>query len=814
MKYNLLKRITIIFLLLSVALSGLLLFNSKVAFASDGFTYEKIFALSPAELTALYNPQRVCRGEKYTAVNEDSRKITVFDNASGEKKAEFTSSKTLGQVKCFGKDEFLFVQEGSIYRLYFDGDVLKDEFLKDEEGKPFGLNFDFNGEYLIVCSEMLVKTYTLDGINASIVGETLASALNSPVAVNGKNEFYYLSSENTLKIHTLDGTEKVIASAIALSERSADMAATDKGVYYLGRDNGVYFVDTTVEESEPVKLSVDDALYKDYSKYDLGNLFSPTGICVAPNGNLFVSDSVGTVQEFSVSEDGKLLFTGYAIADGKTAFNRISENVSDVEKYMDFIAVADDFKITLFTDDGEIDPYSYGEFINLFVGNAPEKFALGNGTMLVSENKTVTLVNFDGEPLFAADTVSAIVDLTYSGGNYYILTETVIYKLSETERNNLVLVRENVGQDEVIAVDVFGNIITAKTNMARELKTDLLGRCFAIKDNGVGVLSDGAFTAEAEYGEEIVSFSLGFEDERVYFVGSSGKAVYRTESLTNRAITSLSVPENFNAKDSAIALSDVELITVNDGASVYAVDFSGENFKFTSFSEREAEYVAIDKINLDDGTFIAIAGVNGISLINLADAVAVSPEKLSSPNSLLVTTSVHLYAVPILTKSENNKLVSGEFDYYLKRGDILSTDGTSKFRFNGRDYYYCAFSSENGTVYGYVPAAFTAEVLSEELTLKEFKTRTLSKTAVYADELLTEILAEIENNTPVRVYSENNGVVRIVVELNGEKIVGYVPEDRIKNPSNIAIRNILICVAVAGVLAGTATYFLLRKKQK
>ena len=210
MKYNLLKRITIIFLLLSVALSGLLLFNSKVAFASDGFTYEKIFALSPAELTALYNPQRVCRGEKYTAVNEDSRKITVFDNLTGEKKAEFTSSKTLGQVKCFGKDEFLFVQEGSIYRLYFDGDVLKDEFLKDEEGKPFGLNFDYNGKYLIVCSEMLVKTYTLDGINASIVGETLASALNSPVAVNDKNEFYYLSSENTLKVHTLDGTEKVI----------------------------------------------------------------------------------------------------------------------------------------------------------------------------------------------------------------------------------------------------------------------------------------------------------------------------------------------------------------------------------------------------------------------------------------------------------------------------------------------------------------------------------------------------------------------------------------------------------------------------
>lgn len=793
-------------------------FASVYRAAADGeLSFVKVLNFTDAELTALVSPQKVCRGEKYTAINENNEKISVFDNRSGKKIAEFSSSKTLGEIKTYDENEFLIIQEGSIYKLYFDGDELKDEFLVDENDRPFGLNFDYNGRYLVVSHETVTKIYTLSDIQAQTVGETLSSALNSPVAINGNDEIFYLNSENDLKIYSLDGVSRTIAKNISFSERSVDLIATEDRVYYLGRDDALYSVVIPAEDglSEPVKLETDDSAYPDYEKYDLGKLASPTGICI--NGeNILISDSsIGAAQEFRLTANDKIAFTGYAIADGKTAFNRVSESVKDVEKYKNTVAVLDDFKLTLFADDGDVDLYSYDTFKNFFVGAAPELFALGNEKILSFKNGALSLTEINGGSTVLLSGTFAATDLCYQSGYFYVLAGDTVYKINETESPTEVLPAFSDFSGNVLSVDVLKNATTVQGTVLSEIKTDLIGDVFGIYENGFYKYDKDAATAELLFSvpQNLKSFAMGFEDSVVYFAFDGGKTLYKTQDLGNKSISSLLVPENFNRKDEAINLEDFKVYSAKESANLYSVDYSGESFVFLSLSSRDNKYVLLAKIDVDNERVYALSGLSGIILINSAEAEEIPVALSESPENLYVTTSVHMYALPILTLSEENKLVIGETDYYLSRGKALSTDGNSKFVFDGKEFYFCSYNSENGVVYGYVPADFTTEVLDETEIVSKFSIKHLSSATVYADEELTTELVSVADGTKIKVFGANGNVLKIAVKIDGDWIVGYVSADKIKDAPNVTLRNVLIVIAVAATLAGTASYFILRKKQ-
>ena len=44
-------------------------------------------------------------------------------------------------------------------------------------------------------------------------------------------------------------------------------------------------------------------------------------------------------------------------------------------------------------------------------------------------------------------------------------------------------------------------------------------------------------------------------------------------------------------------------------------------------------------------------------------------------------------------------------------------------------------------------------------------------------------------------------------------MIGYISEKSVKTNPNATVRNVLIILAVVGSLAGTLSYFLLRKKK-
>ena len=85
------------------------------------------------------------------------------------------------------------------------------------------------------------------------------------------------------------------------------------------------------------------------------------------------------------------------------------------------------------------------------------------------------------------------------------------------------------------------------------------------------------------------------------------------------------------------------------------------------------------------------------------------------------------------------------------------------------------------------------------------------KTTIYADQELTSELTSFDGGN-VRLITKNGGVALISVNTADGWVTGYIHSQAILNEPNVAVRNILIILAVTASVCGTSTYFILRKK--
>ena len=85
---------------------------------------------------------------------------------------------------------------------------------------------------------------------------------------------------------------------------------------------------------------------------------------------------------------------------------------------------------------------------------------------------------------------------------------------------------------------------------------------------------------------------------------------------------------------------------------------------------------------------------------------------------------------------------------------------------------------------------------------------------LYKDKNMTESILELSDDAEVRLFSEENGVSYVAVAIEGGYITGYIKSSMIKNDAKTAVRNVLIILAVLASVCGTATYFILRKKNE
>lgn len=844
------------------------------AFADSAASAEKSSAVlpsSPLEYLALTEPRGACYfGGNYAVI--EGKTVRIFYEDGTE--TTLTGFVSLGQIKFYNERSLLVSDNGSIY--YID---LSDA-ARQKKMVTGGTFFDFNNEYLITVFSQILFVFRIS--EALDYATDKAADLKSivelgnangerPIAINDKNEVFYLSGRTDIRLNVYDVAEETTGELVKniTDITPSIMAANGENIYFISAGN-LYSLSVT-EGATPVKLVIPE------TPYELGNVRAAEGLSFK-NGNLLITDkNQQAIMEFAVKEE-TLEYTGFAIASGRSAYNRIGRNVSSVARYGNFVAALDDFKLTIIKT-GEkpenLDGYDKNSFINLFVGEAPSLFSLGANTLITVSGGKITGYKAaeEANDLTGFTEVSEVSGIdrnikavTYQSGYYYVLAaddgsssnNAYVYKVSESTFSTTGEPVVFYGQANAnkIAADVYGNVYVADdasiyknsyvSNFsslgAKSLFTDLAGVLYGVIEGKIYyyVPQDG------EEGEWVLAEDLGFGDIKgaaayfdkteVFFVTESGEYLYKTDSLKNVAVNSSIIPTDFLNRtalsygDSVsqglnklsyykIAESKTTVSGFGYNVNAYFADYSageGTAFKFGGLAPTESEYISVGEIKLDTALgkklkLLVLAAQNGVVLIDSAQTETLVKSAAAAPEKAYTSTNVNLYHLPIITEKDIfTATLSGKSLRLDKAVEIYPKLKTS---FLGKDYYYATVKVEGAEYAGYIPSDFTVETLYENPETDEYAVKTVSAATVYGEESLQTALAELTDGTKVRYYGAKDGVAKIAYETAEGYKFGYIEEKKIKDEAGTAVRNILIILAVAASVCGTATYFILRKKR-
>ena len=823
-------------IIILAALSAVIFSGGKTVHAQDA-EINTLLPASPIEYTALSSPTDACYYNGNYAVIE-GQTIRVFKADGNE--TVLSGFISLKQIKFLDDNTLYASDDGSVYSIKLTGlqgevDISGDSPLKERVAG--GSFFDFNTNYLITVYGSRLIIYNMSDMSIENQDQPIETANDVyPIAINGNNEIFYHGGTSTVSMfkRSLDNLSSI--QEIAVNDSRPDKITANNQYIYFVSSGEVYRLSTAFD-SAPQQLVLPE------SGYDLGNLDNPTGISFRGE-NLFITDTnLNAVQEFA-PQDGVLEFTGFAIAGGKTAYNRIAANAKDIERYGEYVAVLDGNKLTVINTGDGFDTYAQESFINLFAGDgqsAPAYFALGNGTLVYTTNTEVYAVPSLEEP----ETHTAldfgmqgfVNDVYYQSGYYYLLTTDgqngYVYKFNENgftlaDEVNVIAGFKNA---ELIAADVFGNLYIADQNTIRAYKSgnenfesyarngadklccDLAGVLFGVIDGDIQYYSNG--WKPLNIPQSVKSFAIAFDRNRMYYIADNSEYVYYAVSAGNLSVEDAEVPEGFLARQAGDTLKTLEFYTVEANANLYAAEYSGANFAFTGLSDPEEEYVFIDSITLTsitgtNLTLYALAGQNGVILADGIYVQELNKPLSSAPEEVFTATGVNLYHLPIITAENAFTALDGENEIRLEKGARLTVYG--RLEFLGISFYSVSVQTEGGEKFGFVPESFTAEVLTEDITASDYSIKNTFACDLYADRALTEKIVSLPENTEVRLLSEEDGIC-MVAYFDGEQFVtGYVRASDIKDEAKTTVRNVLIVLAVLASVCGTATYFILRKK--
>lgn len=796
---------------------------------------------TPLEYKELSSPVDVYYSGDLTAIAEDKQLYVYKDGKYIDTSSlSFTSIK---QVKRFGKDTLLVSDNGTIYSVNI---ITGEKTIKyDSLGGTIG------GNYFDISNNYLITTYSTNAFLYSISGETFSKSktldnyrvlTNSPIAINNNNQVFFVDDSGIKKLDIGSGK-----TAETLYKANPDkMIADTDHVYY-------------IEDSNVVKVNISDGEKTDLtfseldSNYTLGSKIILPKVIAFKGENLLLTDA-SSVQEFKI-DNNQLVFTGFAIAGKRSAFNRIGTTASEIEKYGDTIAVLDQFKLTVFKNTGE-DYYSRDNFDNYLADDLggdgmPSAFALGNGTALLihQQNITSSTLRFldltTGKPDQTAHPIfdsNIIRDVCYQSGYYYVLvsngSSSSVYKYDELTKEKAQLKTPTLGNEyQTITVDVFGNVYLSTTNGIyklnkangysrtsiisasgiKKLSTDLSGKLFVLTSNGLNYVQNGELVSvytPSLTDNLISSFAMDYISEDVYFIYESEELVSKSLGLNNLAISSATVPNDYAITGNEADLSAIKVYTTKTAdTNVYSVTSNGKGFDYNGLIKGQSDYLFICDVKIsDDLTMSALAGQAGVVLINKTEIKAQSLTFADAPSTAYVTTDVNMYYLPLITKNAEFSLSNENSIVRLTKSTAIFP--TKTFTYLDREYYF-ASAEVNGTTYkGYVPVAFTVEVLAENFVWDEYTLEEVTDTTVFSDAELTQKLFDVHDGQKVHVITNENGICEVSFKSeDGTLLIGYIESSALKSPQNIAIRNVIIIMALAVCAFGTTLFLTLRKSK-
>lgn len=658
------------------------------------------------------------------------------------------------QVKRFNDNYLVISDYGSLYLI--DIRSLDKTPLTYERTENVGANFfDINENYLVTVYQQNAYLYTINPLSQT--GGYLTGKLPLPLAVNGNNPIavdkngivYYVNSAD-FNIHSYDkDTEK--------DETFYEQTPT---AMITGAD-GLY----TVSDKRVNKISyaakTRTILTSEEEVYDLGKILSPSGIAFY-NEKFIVTDSeLNAVSEFNIVDD-KLVFTGYAVCKGKTAFNRISANVYQTEVYKDTVAVADNNKITVVRN---------GNFINLFPEQKFSSVALGENSIVIKTDAEKLLYYSFDKKEYKELPFSSVKDVCYRNGKYYVLHYDVLFygvtAVEETSLKSAVLIeRMDETNLTVMAVDVFGNVIAADSETVYFYYAN---ENYVKNGNSLSVGNVKKIIPDAAGNLTFLSNGKLYNYDGAGLTEKTFSATVSAETVTSAAF------DTFRGKLYFTVYGEEAILKTSDSGNTALSDFSGDAL----FSP--AEYLKSIVFNSD------------------------------VPEKVYVTTGVGGYKVPLITENGEYILIkSGESVRIPPKTEIKPI---SKINYNGRDFYLAKVTVKGETFNCYVPVSFTVTTLSEDVTPTTFTLGKVKSTKAYSDKSLKKEIYELKEDSDVRIYEKTETYAKIAF-YDGEKYVdAYVFADDLKLVPDTLIRKLIVVAVISLCVAVSSLYFIFKRKR-
>ena len=811
---------------------------------------------SKIEYFALDNPIDTASYEDMIAVTKNNKSLVISNNDNIVTIDGFDNIK---QIKFFNSTTLLVLDDANIYTL--DLLTYQKSQLLDTDGKALGANyFDVNERYLIRAfnTDAYVYQHTAEGF-AKIENVTISVVKDYPVALNEIDEFFFIKNTTGKNAIYKTTIETITRTPILIANASPSSIIANQSTIYFISSSEVYSV-KNIENSLPVKLELTDIDIN----FDLGNFSVPQSLSFRGENLLITDYSTKVVEEYKVDKD-KLIFTGFAIAQNKTAYNRVSSTAIEVEQLGSTVAVLDADKLTIINTDFNGNNYNRDNYVNLFSqdfgGLLPNKFALGNGKILTSDNiHGVKIYDLnkkqDNLTILSQIEHTIVKDLCYQSGYFYILAYdslqpdllASIYKIDENSLDYS-LQSLNIIPSATYSsftMDVFGNIYfisdtkisvfiksigyiekTISTSIlgAKKLTTDLVGNLFALTLNGelyylYQTDSENWQSEKINYTpydtQLIKGISIDFNTKNSFVLVNNGGYLLSTNALPTITISDLAVPNEYKITGANSDVNALKSYSANANANVYKVRATDSYFDFISLDNTTTEYIYVCDLSITNGyvnhVFKILAGSTNIVLINELDCVEktinVTPSLLQNA---FVTTGINMYYLPIITKSDRYVLTMQD-TIRLNRLDTITP--LAEFTYLGIEFYYAKAIVNSNEHFGYLPKSATVKVLSKDFEWEEYSIINIRNATVYVDLNLSSSVCTLDDVNQVRLLDTFDKVYKVAYLDEDGYSIGYVSAQTLVDNASEAIRNLVVIILVTACVCATSIYFILKKKSK
>ena len=708
---------------------------------------------TPLEYTTLNAPKDFCYFDGNLAVIEGQDVVIHFKD--GTKKVISDSGLTaLKQIKIF-KGDLLVSSNGPLYVISLDDYSISALTYDSGSGNLLNVGanyFDLNDRYLVTAYGEQIDCYDISSDVLTKVFYKMDANGDEPVTINQNGEIFYVSgeAEKTLVKRVVENPSH--REDLTVFTTNPSLILADNQNVYLASAGNISTISVTGGEVASLPFS------EKYKDYDLGYISQTTEISgmVFRNGNLLLSSAtLNTIQEFTVLE-GTLNFTGYAIANGKTAYNRIKSNATDIDQFGGAIAVLDGHKLTVIKNSNG--GYDENNYYNFILGEKVfNRVAIGNGTVLLSNvyEKKIVLIDYNSKNVLFEHTFDSgnnLLDVHYQNGVYYVSelktgtgNDVNVYSILESSPKAeppIITATSEFDVNSVMTVDIYKNVYLSNKDRdkifvfrktangyenqglllenvtpAKKLFTDLNGRLFGINDNVILYYSEGVeYTVNVDIAD-IKSLALSYDRKTVYAISSIDERIYKIDDLKNASADKFSIPDGFGEKLSSASLESLKIFSVKEGANLFKVKGGEEYFDYLGvYNNFNNEYTLVSSISYKVGDLPSteyglLLGYddqnNPVYVVVLTSDLVENPDGVIEPesNTAFVATNVSVYFLPMITETDDYCIEINGQCLRLAKGTELNV--IKELTFLNKTFYFVKLTIDGTEINGFIPKDFT-----------------------------------------------------------------------------------------------------------